>query len=60
MLTTLAARLWWYDRGLGGAKVYVDFIKAGVHFIHRVKTSWDTRDPQTFGNYCRRTNLESI
>ena len=29
------------DRGLGGAKVYLDFIKNDVHFIHRVKTSGD-------------------
>jgi Transposase DDE domain len=27
------------DRGLGGAQVYLDFIKADIHFIHRVKTS---------------------
>lgn len=27
------------DRGLGGAQVYLEFIKTGVHFIHRVKTS---------------------
>lgn len=29
------------DRGLGGAKVYLDFIKNDVHFIHRLKTSGD-------------------
>jgi hypothetical protein len=29
------------DRGLGGAKVYLDFIKHGIDFIHRVKTSGD-------------------
>ena len=27
------------DRGLGGAKVYLDFSRAGIHYIHRVKTS---------------------
>jgi len=27
------------DRGLGGAKVYLDFIKHGIHFIHRAKTT---------------------
>lgn len=29
------------DRGLGGAQVYLDFIKNSIHFIHRVKTSGD-------------------
>jgi hypothetical protein len=29
------------DRGLGGAQVYHDFQKNGIHFIHRVKTSGD-------------------
>lgn len=27
------------DRGLGGAQVYLDFIKSNIHFVHRVKTS---------------------
>lgn len=29
------------DRGLGGAKVYLDFIKNDINFIHRLKTSGD-------------------
>jgi hypothetical protein len=29
------------DRGLGGAKVYLDFVKNDIHFMHRLKTSGD-------------------
>lgn len=29
------------DRGLGGARVYLECMKRGIHFVHRVKTTGD-------------------
>ena len=29
------------DRGLGGANVYLEFLRRGINFIHRVKTTGD-------------------
>lgn len=34
--------LWLLDRGLGGAAIYLEFLRLDIDFVHRAKTSGDT------------------